>query len=102
MKPAAQIQASIELVDDVMESAFPADRIMSNYFRARRYIGSKDKAAISEYLYTVLRNRLAYEYLLKEQELPVNGRFLLAAMLRANSTDLALGKSDLQELYNGD
>jgi len=102
MKPAAQIQASIELVDDVMESAFPADRIMANYFRARRYIGSKDKAAISEYLYTVLRNRLAYEYLLKEQELPVNGRFLLAAMLRANSTDLALGKSDLQEFYNGE
>ena len=95
MQPAAQIQASIELIDEVIASGFPADRIMANYFRAHRYIGSKDKAAISEKLYTVLRNRLSFEYLLNKAELPLNGRFLIATLLRAE-------ESDLTKVFNGE
>ncbi len=66
MRPAAQIQAVIELLDILKENPYPADRTMANYFRARRYIGSKDKAAISEWFYTVLRQRASLTYLVEQ------------------------------------
>ena len=95
MKPAAQILASSELVDEIISRATPADRLMANYFRSRRFIGSKDKAAISEAVYSVLRNRLAFEYLLESLELPLTGRYLLAIFLLQQGTDI-------QQMYNGE
>lgn len=85
----AQIQATIELLSESIETQYPADRLMANYFRARRYIGSKDKAAISEYFYQVLRNRLGLEYLLEGQQLAVTPARLLAALLHLEGQQLA-------------
>ncbi len=95
MKPAAQIQASIELMDEVLKTGSPADRIMANYFRSHRYIGSKDKAAISEHLYTVLRNRLSYEYLLDQVDIDVSSRGLVAVMLLQQ-------EKTVTDYFNGD
>jgi len=39
------------------ERPFPLDRLMSNYFRANRAIGSKDRKAISRVLYTLFRHK---------------------------------------------
>ena len=64
MQAPAQLQATIELLDQIFETRYPADRTMATYFKQRRYIGSKDKAVISEYFYTVLRNRLSFDYLI--------------------------------------
>jgi len=88
MRPAAQVQATIELLEEVFQSGFPADRLMAQYFRTRRYIGSKDKAVISEQLYTVLRNKLSYEYLLNLQDISSESRFLVAVMLRFDGIEL--------------
>lgn len=62
MKPGARIQTAIELVGQIMSpppgrEAVPADTLLSGYFRGRRYIGSKDRRAISDLVYTMLRNR---------------------------------------------
>jgi len=61
MRPSARIAALIELLTDVEEgiavSGAPADVLTSNYFRARRYAGSKDRRAITEMLYAILRKR---------------------------------------------
>ncbi len=61
MIPAARISALIELVETVeiaiAEAAKPADALLSEYFRARRYAGSKDRRAVSEQLYRMLRSR---------------------------------------------
>lgn len=88
MRPAAHLQATIELLDEIAETHYPADRIMAAYFKQRRYIGSKDKAAISENLYTILRNRLRYEYILNSQNLGVHSRMLAALLLKINNGDL--------------
>ena len=82
MRPAAQLQATIELLDKIEETRYPADRTMAQYFKQRRYIGSKDKAAISEQLYTVLRNRLSFEYLLERAGLGTHSRMLAAVLMK--------------------
>ena len=59
MTPAARAQAAIELLDTVITSArakgAPADRIIADYFRARRYAGSKDRRAVRDLVYRAIR-----------------------------------------------
>ena len=95
MKPAAQIQATIELLDERDETQYPADRLMAGYFKQRRYIGSKDKAAISEYFYSGLRQRNALTYLLSAAGLPLDNRGVMAVMMHMQGQSVA-------ELFNGE
>ena len=52
MTPAARVQAAIEILDLVITAArnngAPADRIVSDWFRTRRFAGSKDRRAVRE------------------------------------------------------
>lgn len=57
MTPGARIQAVIELLDQIADSTTPADRLVGNYFRARRYAGSKDRRTISDMVYEILRKK---------------------------------------------
>ena len=57
MTPGARLQSAIEILEDIFLSGRPADRIVENWSRSNRYAGSKDRAAISELVYTVLRRR---------------------------------------------
>ncbi|WND02166.1 RsmB/NOP family class I SAM-dependent RNA methyltransferase [Temperatibacter marinus] len=60
MRPEARIAATIELLDEWLTSLKmsrqPADILVSNFFRARRYAGSKDRRAITGSFYAILRN----------------------------------------------
>ena len=60
MTPGARIQASIEIMEHVQsiwraDKRAPVDGLLADYFRARRFIGSKDRGAISDLVYFVLR-----------------------------------------------
>lgn len=83
MTPAARVQAAIELLDLIVGGATgngaPADRIIADWFRARRFAGSKDRRAVRELVYAAIRAC---------GPVPASGR---AAMLRlaANDTSLA-------------
>lgn len=59
MTPAARVQAAIELLDTIIPAArakgAPADRIIADYFRARRYAGSKDRRAVRDLVYQAIR-----------------------------------------------
>lgn len=59
MTPAARVQAAIELLDAVIAAAradgAPADRLIAEYFRTRRYAGSKDRRAVREMVYRAIR-----------------------------------------------
>lgn len=55
MTPAARLQAAIELLEAVAETPRPADGTASAFFRDRRFIGSKDRRAISERVWGMLR-----------------------------------------------
>lgn len=88
MTPAARVQAAIEILDEVIDAAksggAPADRIISAYFKARRYAGSKDRRAVRELVYSAIRAC---------GEVPAGGR---AAVLRLAEEDRALG-----DLFDG-
>lgn len=59
MTPAARVQAAIELLDQIIEGAeskgAPADRLISAYFKQRRYAGSKDRRAVRDLVYRAIR-----------------------------------------------
>lgn len=82
MTPSARVQAAIDLLDAVIAAAkaqgASADRIAAEWFRARRYVGSKDRRAIRELVWNAIRAC---------GEVPVSGR---AAMLRLGQSDAAL------------
>ena len=82
MTPAARVQAAIEVLDLVIAAArsngAPADRIISDWFRSRRYAGSGDRRAVRELAYAAIRAC---------GPVPDNGR---AALLRLADSDAAL------------
>ena len=59
MTPAARVQATIEILDTVIAAARddgpPADVIVGNYFKTRRYAGSTDRRAVRELVYRAIR-----------------------------------------------
>jgi 16S rRNA (cytosine967-C5)-methyltransferase len=55
MTPGARIQAAIELLGLIEAAPVPAERVVTAYHRARRYIGSKDRRAVGDLVYAVLR-----------------------------------------------
>lgn len=59
MTPAARLQAAIEILDEVIAAARadgpPADTIVTRYFKARRYAGSKDRRAVREMVFRAIR-----------------------------------------------
>ena len=59
MRDSARLQAAIEILQELEATALPADRYLRDWFRARRYAGSKDRAAITERVYSVFRHRVS-------------------------------------------
>jgi 16S rRNA (cytosine967-C5)-methyltransferase len=56
MTPAARLQASIELWDKITNNKrVPMDGMCGDYFRNRRYIGSKDRNDIVTRVYDMMR-----------------------------------------------
>jgi 16S rRNA (cytosine967-C5)-methyltransferase len=82
MTPAARVQAAIDILDLVIVAArsngAPADRIVTDWFRTRRFAGSGDRRAVRELVFRAIRAC---------GDIPANGR---AAMLLLASDDAAL------------
>ncbi len=104
VKPAAQIQAAIAILDILTESLAgkdrrPADATLAAYFKANRYIGAKDKGVISELVYLVLRQKAALEWWLTQGGLVASGRnWVLAALLFLKEKS----PGDLEALFSGE
>ena len=88
MRPAARVQAAIDLLDEVIAAARDggpaADALAAAYFRTRRYIGSGDRRAVRE---------LAYRAIRRFGNIPQSGR---AAMVGLAREDAALA-----DLFDG-
>lgn len=81
MTPAARVQAAIELLDQIIDAArnkaAPADRLISAYFKTRRYAGSKDRRAVRELVYRAVRHC---------GPVPENGRAAMLALAEEDAT----------------
>lgn len=82
MTPAARLQAAIEILDLVIESARdegpPADSIVTRYFKTRRYAGSKDRRAVRELVFRSIR---------RTAQRPESGRVAILGLVQED-TDL--------------
>ncbi len=89
MTPSARVQASIEILDGIIEAARnqgpPADRLIAQWFKDHRFAGSKDKRAIRELVYDTIRSC---------GPVPSSGR---AALL-----GLAEEREELKTLFDGE
>ena len=57
MTPAARLQAAIEIADAIDAAVQAAAGVMDSTFRRRRYMGSKDRRAVGERVFGLLRRR---------------------------------------------
>ena len=83
MTPSARLEAAIEILDGLAKTAQPADRFLRDFFRARRYAGSKDRAAIGERVFTISRHRASYAWRMRSE----SPRALAIASLLAEGAD---------------
>lgn len=89
MQPAARIAAAIELLDEVLDGV-AAEKALTGWARRSRFAGSKDRAAIRDFVFDALRCRASFAALGGAQ----TGRGLMIGMLRASGADLT-------ETFNG-
>jgi 16S rRNA (cytosine967-C5)-methyltransferase len=96
LTPAARIAASIDLLE-VIEGApkRPADAVANDFFRSRRYIGSGDRRAVSDRVWTILRTRRRLGWWLSDA--PKSPRLLVAASLLLDGWS----RSGVQQAFSG-
>ena len=59
MTPSARLQAAIDILDALNATAAPADRVIRDWFAARRFAGSGDRRAVGETVFRILRHRFS-------------------------------------------
>ncbi|MGN6515214.1 MAG: hypothetical protein ACTHLR_05165 [Rhizomicrobium sp.] len=91
MTPAARTQAAIDILDGLAASRLPADRFIREFFRARRYAGSKDRAAVSERVYDVFRHRASFAWRMGSE---APRALVIASLLKEGA--------DVPSLFTGD
>ena len=93
MHPNALLELSTDLLHKVMQFDSPADRVVSDFFRAHRALGSRERHTLAETTYTVLRQRLLFQHLAQSGKGEMERRLALlgwqgnAGFLRAALTE---------------
>ena len=96
MTPAARVQAAIDLLNEIAAGPAAADRTVAAFFKARRYAGAKDRGAITDLVYAVLRRQGELRWRLGG---PADGRGLVLAHLTLTEDDAAAGP---EAVFTGD
>jgi len=65
--PAARLQAAIDILEALERSDQPLDRLLRDWFRARRFAGAKDRAAIAERVFGVQRRRASLAWRMRSE-----------------------------------
>ncbi len=98
MTPAARLQGVIDLLTEIDATPRPADAVVSAFFRARRYIGSKDRVAVAEMVYAILRRHARLSWWLEREGVePTPRARVIANAILAEGMDKAL----LVRLFDG-
>ncbi len=105
MMPAARLQAAIEILDGIAAQSAgkspggPAEQVVNDYLRQRRYIGSKDRRAVTAMTYDVLRHRARLDWWLRrgQAETAAARQQLLAYLLLCEERD----PETLRSLFDG-
>lgn len=92
MREGARIQAAIDLVaavdNSTRDGGAAADTILRDYFRQRRYAGSKDRRAVGDLLYAVLRRRGELNWRVGDEN--AGARLAVLAQVALSGADLSM------------
>lgn len=98
MNPSSLAGHTVELLDRVVRSTLPSDRVIQDFFRERRYLGSHDRRWIAGRLYGIIRNYL----LLREIARSCASQAGALQLFVANETIFeSTGGKELREAYTG-
>ncbi|WP_170570412.1 RsmB/NOP family class I SAM-dependent RNA methyltransferase [Ruegeria atlantica] len=90
MIPAARVQASIEILDEILAGK-PVEKALTNWARRSRFAGSKDRAAVRDHVFDALRCKRSFAALGGAE----TGRGLMIGAVRASG-------GALDNLFTGD
>ncbi|HEX9719875.1 MAG TPA: RsmB/NOP family class I SAM-dependent RNA methyltransferase [Ramlibacter sp.] len=83
MHPKALLDACAELVKLTLKFEHPADAVVSRYFRDNRGLGPRERAALTETVYTVLRKKLLFDHLSPSGSGPKERRMAVLGFARS-------------------
>jgi len=90
MTPAARVQASIEILDDIL-AGMPVEKALTGWARRSRFAGSKDRAAVRDHVFDAVRCKRSFAALGGAN----TGRGLMIGAVRAE-------QGNLEALFSGD
>jgi 16S rRNA (cytosine967-C5)-methyltransferase len=97
MQENARWQAILELYSDISEDKKPADNIINEYFRSRRYIGGGDRRFITDHIWRIVRSRRKLEFDAKSKD----PRKVVVAYLKDDAKKIFTGEGySPQQLLN--
>jgi 16S rRNA (cytosine967-C5)-methyltransferase len=67
MRPAARIQAAIDVLDEMQARHRPASQALADWGKSHRFAGSGDRAAIGNLVYDALRHRASADHLMQAE-----------------------------------
>ena len=85
MHPNALLDLTTELLRAVLRLDAPADGIVSAFFRQNRGLGPRERHALAETTYTVLRQRLLFQHLAQSGSGPLERRLAALAWQGSDS-----------------
>jgi len=89
MRPAARVAEAIAILEAIDAGKRPADIVFQAHVRSRRYIGSKDRRALGDFVFGTIRHHARVCWHLERVGLPISARSRLAGYLALNiGTDL--------------
>jgi 16S rRNA (cytosine967-C5)-methyltransferase len=71
MTPAARLQATIEISQEIAAGNRPADAVVADWLRDRRFVGSKDRRHLSQAVYDRLRRHARLTWWCERADLPL-------------------------------
>ena len=79
--PASLIGHTQALVTEVFQFAWPADVVVSRYFKRFSQLGHRDRGIVAEAVYAVLRQRLEFSSLAQSAPGPIDRRLALLGLV---------------------
>jgi len=96
LTPAARLAAAASILDSIAQGRQPAEVVMKAWGTANRYAGSKDRRAIADRVYKVIRARARLSWIMGGRE---DGRALVIGSLHALDN---LSLEEIEALHSGD
>ncbi len=97
MTPSARLRAVLDLFADCAAKPGPADQAVTAFFRRRRYAGSKDRRAVGDRFYGILRRRARLDWwITRANEEPGDRARLIADLVLTHG----LNETAVASLFN--